>query len=647
MHIRQPTVAELLAHAPWVRQLAGELVGDASRADDVAQDAMLAALQRPPRPGNVRGWLATVVTNATRAQRRADRRRAARERRAARPERAPATADVVARAGVHRQLVTLVLELEEPFRTVILLRFFDGLTVPDIAARLSIPTKTVHSRLARGVERLRGHLDAQHGERHVWIAALAPLLDPSARATALAAASGAMVMHSKTKLFGLLATLAVAGAATLPWMLRQSSPSDGLPNVPATVAADHAALDATPAPTPAPPRTIVEPEPPPPSAPAAIVLGVVLGPDGQELPNFAVALARGGKHMTQTTTDASGRFELAVTEREGTIVADQPGWTTVAAGMLWADDKPCALLVAPAIEIGGHVFDEQGLPVPSAVVELRLGRGFDLRFDAILEASQRQAWRTKSDARGAFHLPAAPETDAGQLVASSAGFDELVQPAPSQSDLGLRLTLERQGTPTLRGEVVDPAGARLAGAWVGLGGRVTRTEADGTFSIQLDDEVRRARTLRAVAKGFAPAVQEALGPVPWPDFVRLALVELAAPIAGRVVDERGEPVAARVWLEDPTSLGDHDGLPTHAEFISDGAPAETDDDGRSPLWSWVSTDASGRFQIGGLTTRTYQLRAATEDLLTTRSPPIAAGATDVLLVIDRSARVARRARGVR
>ena len=56
---------ELLEHADFLRALARGLLGDAARADDVVQDAYLAALERPPvtldARGALRSWLGKVV----------------------------------------------------------------------------------------------------------------------------------------------------------------------------------------------------------------------------------------------------------------------------------------------------------------------------------------------------------------------------------------------------------------------------------------------------------------------------------------------------------------------------------------------------------------------------------------------------------
>src|SRR5687768_9742589 len=73
----------LLAQAGWVRALALRLVHEESGADDVLQDTLTAALERPPRPHvPLRPWLARVARNfafrSLRSQVRRRRREAAR-----------------------------------------------------------------------------------------------------------------------------------------------------------------------------------------------------------------------------------------------------------------------------------------------------------------------------------------------------------------------------------------------------------------------------------------------------------------------------------------------------------------------------------------------------------------------------------------
>ena len=82
-------IEELLDHAAWLRRLALQLAGGrADLADDVVQDAWVAALERPHEPlRSPRHWLAQVVRNALHQHARRDAARKERERSSARPRR--------------------------------------------------------------------------------------------------------------------------------------------------------------------------------------------------------------------------------------------------------------------------------------------------------------------------------------------------------------------------------------------------------------------------------------------------------------------------------------------------------------------------------------------------------------------------------
>ena len=184
-----PSLDALLAHADWVRSLARQLVRDPGAADDVEQEVWLEAMQRPPAHGaNPRGWLAAVARNAARQLKRGDTRRSKREHTAARPEALPSTAQLVEEASLTRELADLVLQLDEPYRTTLLLRYFRGLSIDDIAKAQSLPRETVRTRQRRGLELLRERLDTTRGGRANWIAAFTPLAYP--KSASLAASGG-------------------------------------------------------------------------------------------------------------------------------------------------------------------------------------------------------------------------------------------------------------------------------------------------------------------------------------------------------------------------------------------------------------------------------------------------------------------------
>src|SRR5262245_28020920 len=164
----------LSAQVQFVRALARELLRDESEADDVAQDAMVTALRSGPwQPPALRSWLRTVVLNAIRQRHRAAERRTRHELNNAVESSSESAAEIVARMEAHRQLVAAVLELNEAYRTVIVWRFFEGLSADEIAARARLPIETVRTRIKRALAQLRSRLDATYGgERSAWVVAL-------------------------------------------------------------------------------------------------------------------------------------------------------------------------------------------------------------------------------------------------------------------------------------------------------------------------------------------------------------------------------------------------------------------------------------------------------------------------------------------
>jgi hypothetical protein len=128
------------------------------------------------------------------------------------------------RLALQRVIGDAVTALDEPYRTMILLRFYDGIPPREIARRLEIPVDTVKSRLRRGLGQLRAALDRAHGgDRGVWSALLLPLAGwrtvPGAAAGGSTGAAGGVSMTeilamSNAKIAGLalLIVLAAAGA---------------------------------------------------------------------------------------------------------------------------------------------------------------------------------------------------------------------------------------------------------------------------------------------------------------------------------------------------------------------------------------------------------------------------------------------------
>jgi len=219
---------ELVRHAGFVRRLAGRLVADGVRADDVAQETLVRALERPPpRAGNLAAWLRRVASRLAWRQARGEARRRRRERVAARPEAVPVE-DAAARLETERRLVDAVLALDEPYRSTVVLRYLDDLGAGEIARRQGIPRKTVETRLARALAQLRGRLEGMREEGGgAWRASLLALLATARESGAAHAlrAAGGTAMASKATI-GAVGFLCGIGATALYHDLAGSPPPD-------------------------------------------------------------------------------------------------------------------------------------------------------------------------------------------------------------------------------------------------------------------------------------------------------------------------------------------------------------------------------------------------------------------------------------
>ncbi len=230
---------QLLKNTGWLRTLARTLIQDAAQADDLVQQTFLEAIKKPPAaPKAVRSWLSNVLRNFARRHHRSKSRRIEREKKAARPEHIDASQEtLLERVELQQLLLSTVSELNEPYRSTVLLRFFEDCSVRKIAALQKISPETVKTRLRRALEKLRLRLDGTyHGNRRSWCLALMPLVERSftapvtgasttgagAGAAAHTAAGGITAVANPLSLFtigGLLMTyktaLTVAGAGLI------------------------------------------------------------------------------------------------------------------------------------------------------------------------------------------------------------------------------------------------------------------------------------------------------------------------------------------------------------------------------------------------------------------------------------------------
>ena len=311
---------QLLADSRWLRSLARGLAGE-SGADDLVSETWLTAARRPPRFwDNLRPWLRTVARNLSLRERDREARRREREAIAARPEGQPSTVDLVARATLRRSVVDAVLELPEPYRTTILLRFFEELPPREVARRLGVPVATVRTRIARGLEQLRGRLDDERGPRQAWIA----LLVPAKGLLGTLGLTGAIVMATKAKVAGAAGVVLLLGALGWWQWSRFSPPAEG-PAAPAS-SEDVARAAAAPASAPVaanpnPASRAIRPQPYSEAAEKGFaIIGTVVD-DRNDRPVEGVAAKimawtpKPESVATDTATDRDGKFAAPVHQK--------------------------------------------------------------------------------------------------------------------------------------------------------------------------------------------------------------------------------------------------------------------------------------------------------------------------------------------
>ena len=139
------------AHWPGAHRAAYLVVHDASLAEDIAQEAFLAAVRNLDRFDRRRPfgpWLHRIVVNRAidAARARALRREAELDERVAAPE-SPAPPD--------RGILEALAALPPEQRAVVVLRHLLDYTPGEIARLLELPRGTVNSRLRRGLDAMR------------------------------------------------------------------------------------------------------------------------------------------------------------------------------------------------------------------------------------------------------------------------------------------------------------------------------------------------------------------------------------------------------------------------------------------------------------------------------------------------------------
>lgn len=167
----------VILHQDRLYSIALRMLGDASDAEELTQDALVRAYRAlityPPErilDLRLRPWLATIVLNLCRS-RLARRAVAGRPRAVSLDSDEPGAPQPVAdeRAGpaataarhdAGRAWASLLLTLPAVYRSAVVLRHVDGLSYPELAIALDRPEGTVKAQVHRGLAMLRTAYDA-------------------------------------------------------------------------------------------------------------------------------------------------------------------------------------------------------------------------------------------------------------------------------------------------------------------------------------------------------------------------------------------------------------------------------------------------------------------------------------------------------
>jgi RNA polymerase sigma-70 factor (ECF subfamily) len=526
------TIESLLAQSRWLDALARRLVTDPHEADDIVQETWIAALKHPP-PASVpaRSWLARVARNFAIQRGRGESARRKREESVARHESTAGDSAAIDRAQTHRRLVDAVLVLEEPYRSTVVLHYFDHLPIVDIAVRQSTPESTVRTRLSRAISMLRARF--QHEDGDAWSAAFLPLFAKTHHVP-LTPATSSTSLSTTTVIGGIAVATAwkigasVAAAALVTWWMWPShtplavdlgavAPSESPKEPLAATGSDaqqprlalSATAPATPSSTPSQPLADTH-------ALASLDVHVRWGDDGTPASGIMVGLWQVGApdpftNRREGRTDEHGHvhFDGVFVGKVG-VSGDRGGDAMVSVSA----EKPSVadITIPDGMDVEGTVVDDHGEPVPDA--RIWISNYFNQTDGHEVE---------RSDANGRYHLRDVGEARYLAALHDRYGPSEqhLLERHPTGAHVELPLVLIRSAR-VIAGTVLDEVGRPVAGArvelrpgqrsaadecgresWVTFPPVHRITDAAGAFeAADMGDGMVRV-TVRAV--GFAPA----------------------------------------------------------------------------------------------------------------------------------------------
>jgi RNA polymerase sigma factor (sigma-70 family) len=537
------------------------LVGG-SDADDLVQDVWIAALQRPPARPGVRGWLRAVAHKLAARGHRSAQRRSERERIAG--ERATEIDPELVRR--HRALAEAVLALEEPHRSAIALRYYEGLDYGELARRLGVSEVAARRRVSRACDVLRARLAPER--------APALFLGPVACAEALA---------MKGKLLLAASALGAVGVGFVMWPAWFGARALSVASAGLEVGREAAPAvpDAEPLGPAEPP---VERAPIAAGALAAEWRGRVVDAHGRALAGAALRLVdRDGAVLDgdrdAAVSTAEGEFALRTLETRQRLGQDVPQDVPLFARVTLehhapvvqrVDEARSARIVLPRWpRLLGHLWTRAHEPIVTpATVRVAVIDGADARHEHECEA-----------AGGAFAFEALPPGRLVRLVARARGAatTTMLPELDLRLDATAELDVVLASGAVVTGVVLDEeSGTPLPGAlvWCGPGGQPEATDpravADGAgrFVLEGVEPARLDEPSGAIAVFSLRASTPAHASSPtrahcsrWCDEGRyefeVRLPRAESRVDGEVLEQDGTTPAAGLWVHAIDARANH------------------------------------------------------------------------------------------
>ena len=576
----QQAFAELVRrHAGLVYGTALRHVGDPFVAEDICQKTFCALATRMSsikKPAQLPSWLYQTARRLAAMHVRSDKRRVARERLAANMNpNDPATNE--SWENIEPLLNQGLDNLVEKDRAAILLRFFRGLSMSEVADRLGTSEAAAKMRVGRAVERLRTFF-SQHGIA-CSAAALLVLLEKNASAQPPASVLSS-VLNELARSEKASPAAPHASTAGLRWQLGLSLGvgvallgliivSSGKLWRTLKPVATRSTEVAGPVPTgvPAPTQSPVKEKP----ALLNQLQLTVLDEKSSPLFGVRVIVSNLGKPLGEAVTDVNGHCELPrLMSKEGDfyykIRAQCDGYATM--NVSWSrfqrdnpEDIPDSyeLRMPKGIRIGGLIVDEKGQPVAGMQVKLQsywARGGPPPRTRPLLTDGSSEVTSTDRDGKWSFdRLPPLWENvrfkvTHGAFLPAEYACDANDSPRVGQMTLakeellGMRARIVARRGPLIVGQVLDQSqkpipGVRLVQNFDWVHDYATATTAkDGSYRIL--NAPTGMLTLCFQAEHYSPQTLEFR--IDGPTTIPPVVLTQGYLLRGRVLENTGRPV---------------------------------------------------------------------------------------------------------